>query len=104
MAPIAASLIQMTISRAREYEADRGGAEIAKDPEALAIALQKIHQFAQAIPFQAVQNHPETAQMMIMNPLAGTGLAQLFSTHPPTQERVSRLMAMVKNGVYPEVL
>ena len=104
LAPIAASLIQMTISRAREYEADRGGAEIAQDPEALATALQKIHQFAQAIPFQAVQNHPETAQMMILNPLSGTGLAQLFSTHPPTEERVSRLMAMVKNGVYPEVL
>ena len=103
LAPIAASLIQMTISRAREYEADRGGAEIAQDPEALAIALQKIHQFAQAIPFQAVQNHPETAQMMILNPLSGTGLAQLFSTHPPTEERVSRLMSMVKNGVYPEV-
>jgi len=98
LAPIAASLIQMSISRAREYEADRGGAEISSDPEALARALEKIHHYAQGMPFQAVEQHPETAQMMILNPLSGGGLAQLFSTHPPTEERVARLMAMVKNG------
>jgi heat shock protein HtpX len=101
LAPIAASLIQMSISRAREYEADRGGAEISADPEALAHALEKIHNYAQGIPFQAVEQHPETAQMMILNPLSAGGLAQLFSTHPPTEERVARLMAMAKNGVYP---
>ena len=101
LAPIAASLIQMSISRAREYEADRGGAEISSDPEALAHALEKIHNYAQGIPFQAVEQHPETAQMMILNPLAAGGLAQLFSTHPPTEERVARLMHMAKNGVYP---
>ena len=84
LAPIAASLIQMSISRAREYEADRGGAEISSDPVALAHALEKIHQYAQGIPFQAVEQHPETAQMMILNPLSAGGLAQLFSTHPPT--------------------
>ena len=98
LAPIAASLIQMSISRAREYEADRGGAEISSDPEALARALEKIHHYAQGMPFQAVEQHPETAQMMILNPLSGGGLAQLFSTHPPTEERVARLMAMVKMG------
>ena len=98
LAPIAASLIQMSISRAREYEADRGGAEISSDPAALARALEKIHHYAQGMPFQAVEQHPETAQMMILNPLSGGGLAQLFSTHPPTEERVARLMAMVKNG------
>lgn len=101
LAPIAASLIQMSISRAREYEADRGGAEISADPEALAHALQKIHNYAQGIPFRAVEQHPETAQMMILNPLSAGGLAQLFSTHPPTEERVERLMAMAKSGSYP---
>ena len=101
LAPIAASLIQMSISRAREYEADRGGAEISADPEALAHALEKIHNYAQGIPFQAVEQHPETAQMMILNPLSAGGLAQLFSTHPPTEERVARLMSMAKNGIYP---
>ena len=101
LAPIAASLIQMSISRAREYEADRGGAEISADPEALAHALEKIHHYAQGLPFQAVEQHPETAQMMILNPLSAGGLAQLFSTHPPTEERVARLMAMAKNGVNP---
>ena len=101
LAPIAASLIQMSISRAREYEADRGGAEISSDPEALAQALEKIHNYAQGIPFQAVEQHPETAQMMILNPLSAGGLAQLFSTHPPTEERVARLMQMAKNGTYP---
>lgn len=101
LAPIAASLIQMSISRAREYEADRGGAEISSDPEALAHALEKIHNYAQGIRFQAVEQHPETAQMMILNPLSAGGLAQLFSTHPPTEERVARLMHMAKNGEYP---
>ena len=101
LAPIAASLIQMSISRAREFEADRGGAEISADPEGLAHALEKIHHYAQGIPFQAVEQHPETAQMMILNPLSAGGLAQLFSTHPPTQERVARLIALAKNGEYP---
>ncbi len=101
LAPIAASLIQMSISRAREYEADRGGAEISADPEALAQALEKIHSYAQGIPFQAVEQHPETAQMMILNPLSAGALTQLFSTHPPTEERVARLLNMAKNGVYP---
>ncbi|HTP72772.1 MAG TPA: zinc metalloprotease HtpX [Burkholderiaceae bacterium] len=94
LAPLAASLIQMAISRAREFEADRGGAEISGDPQALASALQKIHHYAQGIPMMAAERHPETAQMMIMNPLSGGGLRGLFSTHPPTEERVERLLAM----------
>jgi heat shock protein HtpX len=94
LAPLAASLIQMAISRAREFEADRGGAEISGDPQALASALEKIHRYAQGIPLQAAEAHPETAQMMIMNPLSGGGLRSLFATHPPTEERVARLMAM----------
>ena len=101
LAPLAASLIQMAISRAREYEADRGGAEICNDPEALAMALDKIHQVASGRHFEAVERHPETAQMMIMSPLAGGGLAGLFSTHPPTAERVARLMQMARTGTYP---
>ena len=95
LAPIAASLIQMAISRSREFEADRGGAEISGDPRSLASALQKIHQYANGgIPLQAAERHPETAQMMIMNPLSAGGLRGLFSTHPSTEERVQRLMAM----------
>ena len=96
LAPLAASLIQMAISRAREFEADRGGAEISGDPAALASALDKIHRYAQGIPLHAAEAHPETAQMMIMNPLSGGGLRGLFSTHPATEERIARLMAMVR--------
>ena len=94
LAPLAASLIQMAISRAREFEADRGGAEICGDPLALASALNKIAGRAEQIPLQAAERHPETAQMMIMNPLSGGGLRGLFSTHPATEERVARLVAM----------
>ncbi len=101
LAPMAAGLIQMSISRAREYEADRGGAEIAQDPEALASALEKIHRYAKGIPFDAVEHHPETAQMMIMNPLTASGISQLFSTHPATEDRVHRLMEMARTGSYP---
>ncbi len=96
LAPLAAGLIQMAISRAREFEADRGGAEISGDPAALASALQKIQQYARAIPLQATERHPETAQMMIMNPLSGGGWKGLFSTHPSTEERVERLMQMAR--------
>jgi heat shock protein HtpX len=96
LAPLAASLIQMAISRAREFEADRGGAEISGDPQALASALQKIHRYAQGIPMETAERHPETAQMMIMNPLSGGGLRGLFSTHPSTDERVERLLEMAK--------
>ena len=94
LAPLAASLIQMAISRSREFEADRGGAEISGDPQALASALQKIHAYARGTTLEATERHPETAQMMIMNPLSGGGLRGLFSTHPSTDERVERLLAM----------
>ena len=98
LAPLAASLIQMAISRAREFEADRGGAEICGDPQALASALQKIHRLAQGVPLEAAERHPETAQMMIMNPLSAGGLRGLFSTHPATEERVERLLAMAASA------
>ncbi|MEO7055427.1 MAG: zinc metalloprotease HtpX [Caldimonas sp.] len=95
LAPLAASLIQMAISRAREFEADRGGAELSGDPQALASALEKIHAYARGTPMPTAERNPATAQMMIMNPLHGGGLANLFSTHPATEERVQRLRAMV---------
>ena len=97
LAPLDASLIQMAISRAREFEADRGGAEISGEPQALASALQKIQRYAQGIPMQAAERHPETAQMMIMNPLSAGGLRGLFSTHPATEERVERLLALAQS-------
>ena len=94
LAPMAAALIQMAISRSREFEADRMGAEICKDPKSLASALEKIHHYAHQIPNQTAEMHPETGQMMIINPLAGVSFDSLFSTHPKTEERVARLMAM----------
>ena len=96
IAPLAAALIQMAISRAREFEADRGGAEISGDPLALASALGKIDAYARGIPFATAEAHPATAQMMIMNPLAGGGIDTLFSTHPKTAERIARLEAMAR--------
>jgi heat shock protein HtpX len=98
LAPLAAMLIQMAISRAREFEADRGGAAISGDPHALADALAKIHAYAHGIPMHTAEAHPETAQMMIMNPLSGGGLQGLFSTHPATGERIARLRAMAPRG------
>ncbi len=98
LAPLAASLIQMAISRAREFEADRGGAELSRDPDALADALAKIEAYARGIPMPSAEAHPETAQMMIMNPLSGGGIAGLFATHPPTEERIARLRAMGRGG------
>lgn len=96
IAPLAAALIQMAISRAREFEADRGGAEISGDPLALASALGKIDAYARGIPFPTAEAHPATAQMMIMNPLAGGAVDSLFSTHPKTAERIARLEAMAR--------
>ncbi|OQS40007.1 zinc metalloprotease HtpX [Chromobacterium haemolyticum] len=98
LAPLAASLIQMAISRAREFEADRGGAEISGDPLALASALQKIEYYAQGIVMPTAEAHPETAQMMIINPLSGGGgMGDLFRTHPQTADRIERLQAMARS-------
>lgn len=94
LAPLAASLIQMAISRSREYEADRMGADISRDPKALAAALEQIHNYAHQIPNMTAEQHPETGQMMIINPLSGADLKGLFSTHPQTEERIRRLLAL----------
>ncbi len=91
VAPIAAMLIQMAISRSREFLADEGGATMAGDPIALANALRRLHKGAQEIPMHAT---PATAHMFIVNPLTGGGLMNLFSTHPPMEERIARLEAM----------
>ncbi|HEX5126668.1 MAG TPA: zinc metalloprotease HtpX [Rhodocyclaceae bacterium] len=94
LAPIAAMLIQFAISRSREFGADQGGAEISGDPNALADALAKIEAYVHGIPLHTADAHPETAQMMIMNPLSGGGIKGLFSTHPTTEERIQRLRSM----------
>lgn len=99
LAPIAAMLIQMAISRAREFGADAGGAAISGDPEALAMALQKIEAYAHGTPMETAELHPETAQMMIINPLSSEGVQGLFRTHPVTAERVARLMSMRNSGL-----
>jgi heat shock protein HtpX len=96
LAPIAAMLIQFAISRAREFGADSGGAEISGDPQALAAALEKIERYAKGLPMVPAEQHPETAQMMIINPLSGGGIAGLFSTHPATTERIARLLALAR--------
>ena len=94
LAPMAAGLVQMAISRGREYEADRIGAEICGHPEWLASALAKISNGAAQIPNETAERHPETGQLMIINPLGGRGADNLFSTHPGTQNRIDRLLAM----------
>jgi heat shock protein HtpX len=91
VAPLAAMLVQMAISRSREFGADATGAMISGDPLSLANALRKLEQGAQRIPMEA---NPATAHMFIVNPLTGGGLMTLFSTHPPMEERIRRLESM----------
>jgi heat shock protein HtpX len=94
VAPIAAMLIQMAISRAREFVADEGGAQISQDPMALASALRKIEGWSREVPMEA--GTPATAHLFIVNPFAAGGMLKLFSTHPPTDERVARLAALAR--------
>jgi len=91
LAPLAATIIQMAISRSREYLADAGGAKITKNPYGLAFALEKLSRASQIVPMKA---NPSTAHMFIVNPLTGKSLMNLFSTHPPMEERVARLRSM----------
>ena len=91
VAPLAASMIQMAISRSREYIADAAGAEISGHPKALASALDKLSNYNKQRPMEV---NPASAQMYIVNPLSRSSLAKLFSTHPPMEERIRRLMAM----------
>src|SRR3990167_7929547 len=97
LAPIAAAVIQMAISRSREYLADEGAAYLTGEPLALASALNKIDGYARGIVMQVAEEHPTTAQMMIINPLSGEGQDNLFSTHPQTANRIARLEEIAKN-------
>lgn len=98
IAPFAAMLVQMAISRTREYEADKGGAEICGKPLALAAALQKIAGAAQKIPNAEAEQNPATAPLFIINPLHGQGADNLFSTHPSTENRIAALRKMARSG------
>jgi len=101
IAPLAAMLVQFAISRSREYEADRLGAELCGQPRWLASALVKISNGAAQIPNAEAEANPATAHLFIINPLHGGGIGSLFSTHPSTQDRVDRLMAMQPAGTMP---
>ncbi|NEG89498.1 zinc metalloprotease HtpX [Bifidobacterium aerophilum] len=105
LAPLAASLIQMAISRTREFDADEDGSTLTGDPEALASALNKISYGAQAAPMRKTAGTQSVAAMMIANPFSAAGFSKLFSTHPPTDERIARLMQMAQEmraqGVLP---
>ena len=94
VAPIAAMLVQMAISRTREFEADKGGASIAGNPYGLVNALQKLEQGAQVVPMHDAK--PATAHMFIVNPLSGGSIMKLFSTHPPVADRVKRLRELAR--------
>ena len=97
IAPLAATLIQMAISRSREFLADEQGARLSGNPLALASALRKLESWSQRIPMTA--GSPATAHLFIVNPFSGGGLVRLFSTHPSTEERIARLQAMARQGV-----
>ena len=94
VAPLAAMMVQMAVSRTREYSADRRGAEICGEPLWLASALQKIAGYAKGIHNQDAERHPATAHMFIINPLSGERMDNLFSTHPATENRIAALQAM----------
>jgi heat shock protein HtpX len=98
LAPLAASLVQMAISRAREYEADRIGAEIGGEPEALARALEKIETYARRRVNVDAERNPAMAHLFIINPLAGQGADNLFSTHPNTRNRIAQLLQLAQSS------
>ena len=98
LGPLAASLIQMAISRRREYMADAAGARYCGDPLALAYALNNLDAYSRQIPMQA---NPATENMFIVNPLTGSSMQRLFSTHPSMEERIANLQEMARTGRYP---
>lgn len=97
-APLAASLVQMAISRTREYAADKAGAEICGDPMSLANALKRLEQSARQIPNEAAEQNPASAHMFIVNPLSGQNMDNLFSTHPSTENRIAKLNELVQRS------
>jgi len=102
LGPLAAGVIQMAISRSREYAADESGAALAADPQALANALRSLEQGTQQMPLRPEPSLETTSALMIANPFRGVGgIAALFSTHPPMAERIARLEAMAAEDGYP---
>jgi heat shock protein HtpX len=96
LAPIAAALVQMAISRQREYMADRASAETCHKPLALASALQKLQAVSRRVP---LATNPATAHMFIVNPLSGKDITAWFSTHPPIEQRIARLQEYARSGL-----
>jgi heat shock protein HtpX len=103
IAPLAAMLVQMAVSRTREYSADQAGAEISGHPEALASALAKIANVVQQVPNPTAERNPATAHLFIINPLSGARMDNLFSTHPSTENRIAALMAMAGTRHAPSI-
>jgi heat shock protein HtpX len=98
LAPVAATIIQLAVSRSREHGADRAGADVGGDPEALASALEKLEAYSRRVPLPV---NPAAAHLFIVNPLTGFSMQKLFSTHPPTEERVARLREMARRQRFP---
>jgi heat shock protein HtpX len=100
LAPLAAMLVQLAVSRTREYAADEGGAKLSGKPEALASALSKIEMYARHRPANPQSKNPALASLYIINPFRGSLLTELFSTHPATQKRIARLERLAENMGY----
>ena len=98
-APIAASILQMALSRTREYAADRSGAEVTHDPASLASALSKLQSGVAMRPMENNAGTQATSSLYIVHPFSAGGLGNLFSTHPPIEERIKRLEEMARNGI-----